>query len=184
MKKAIIFLFTLCVILSCIAPVGAGALYNSAVKTETEIFYVESLDTGTVLFEKSSTEKAAPASLTKIVTAAVALKNCDDLNVVITVPEYCIRLLDGTGSSMSGIKAEEEITMSALLNCLLVSSGNEAALIIADYVGNGSVADFVQMMNDLAAEVGCVNTHFMNPHGLDEPDHYTCLLYTSPSPRD
>lgn len=173
MKKAIIFLLTLCVIFTCVAPLGVSALYNSSVKTETEIFYIESLDTGTVLFEQKSNEKASPASLTKIVTAALALKHCEDLNTVITVPEYCIRLLDGTGSSMSGIKVGEEITMQSLLYCLLITSGNEAAMIIADYIGGGSIANFIQMMNDLAKEVGCKNTHFANPHGLSEPDHYT-----------
>ncbi len=173
MKKAIIFCLTLAVILSCFAPFTAGALYNSAVETETEIFYIESLDTGTVLFEKNSTQKAAPASLTKIVTAALALKHCEDLNTVITVPEHCIRALDGTGSSLAGIKIGEEITMRSLLYCLMVSSANEAAMIIADYIG-GTIADFIGMMNDLAAELGCTNTHFMNPHGLDEPDHYSC----------
>ncbi len=173
MKKAIIFLITLCVIISCFAPLGANALYNSSVKTETEIFYIESLDTGTVLFEQNSTQKASPASLTKIITAALALKHCEDLNTVITVPEYCIRLLDGTGSSLAGIKPNEEITMQSLLYCLLVSSANEAAMIIADYIGGGSIANFIQMMNDLAKEVGCENTHFANPHGLDEPEHYT-----------
>lgn len=173
MKKAIIFCLTFAVILSCFAPFTAGAVYNSAVETETEIFYIESLDTGAVLFEKNSTQKTAPASLTKIVTAALALRHCTDLNTVITVSEHCIRALDGTGSSLAGIKVGEEITMRSLLYCLLVSSANEAAMIIADYIG-GTVADFVAMMNDFAAELGCVNTHFMNPHGLDDPDHYSC----------
>ncbi len=173
MKKAIIFCLCLCVAFSGVFPFTAGALYNSSVKTETEIFYIESLDTGTVLFEKNSTQKASPASLTKIVTAALALEHCKDLNTVITVPEHCIRLLDGTGSSLAGLKVGEELTMRSLLYCLLVSSANEAAMIIADYIG-GTIADFIGMMNSLAAELGCENTHFANPHGLDEPDHYSC----------
>ncbi len=173
MKKVIIFCLTLAVILSCFAPIGASAVYNSSVETETEIYYIESLDTGTVLFEQNSTQQTAPASLTKIVTAALALKHCEDLNTVITVPEHCIRLLDGTGSSLAGIKVGEEITMLSLLYCLMVSSANEAAMIIADYVG-GTIADFIVMMNELAQELGCENTHFANPHGLDDPDHYSC----------
>ena len=85
MKKVIIFLLSLAVIFSCVAPIGASAVYNSSVKTETEIFYIESLDTGTVLFEKNSEKQTSPASLTKIVTAALTLKHCEELDTVITV---------------------------------------------------------------------------------------------------
>ncbi len=174
MKKAIIFLTTLCLILGMYAPLGASALYNSQVETETEIFYIASLDTGTVLFEKNSLKQTSPASLTKIVTAIVALENCEDLSTVVTVKEESIRMLDGTGSSLAGIKVGEQITMQSLLYCLLISSANEAATIIADYIGGGDVSKFVGMMNDVAKRLGCTNTQFMNPHGLDEDGHYSC----------
>lgn len=174
MKKAIIFLTSVLVFMGIFAPVGASALYNDQVKTETEIFYIESLDTGTVLFEKNSLMRSAPASLTKIVTAIVALENCPDLETVITVKEESIRMLDGTGSSLAGLKPGEEISMKNLLYCLLVSSANEASTVIADYIGGGSVATFVQMMNDTAKKIGCKNTSFKNPHGLDEEGHYSC----------
>ncbi len=174
MKKAIIFLTSLCLILGMYAPIGASALYNSQVKTETEIFYIASLDTGTVLFEKNSKKQAAPASLTKIVTAIVALENCADLETVVTAKEESIRMLDGTGSSLGGIKVGEELTMRNLLYYLLISSANEAATIIADYIGGGSVEKFVQMMNDTAKRLGCNNSQFKNPHGLDEDGHYSC----------
>lgn len=173
MKKVIIFLLSLTVIFSCLAPIGASAVYNSSVETETEIFYIESLDTGTVLFEKNSTQKTAPASLTKIVTAALVLENCSDLDEVITVKEQSIRALDGTGSSLAGIKPDEQITIRNLLYCLMVSSANEASMILADHVA-GSVENFVGMMNALAVELGCTNTHFANPHGLDNEEHYSC----------
>ncbi|MBQ5823361.1 MAG: D-alanyl-D-alanine carboxypeptidase [Clostridia bacterium] len=174
MKKAIIFLACVFLFLGMYAPMGASALYNSQVETETEIFYVASLDTGAVLFEQDSLRQTAPASLTKIVTAIVALENCKDLETVITVKEQSIRMLDGTGSSMAGIKPGEEMTMRNLLYCLLVSSANEAATIIADYIGGGSVEKFVQMMNDTVKRIGCKNTQFKNPHGLDEDGHYSC----------
>ena len=174
MKKAIIFLTSFLVFMGIFAPVGASALYNDQVETETEIFYIESLDTGTVLFEKNSLVRSAPASLTKIVTAIVALENCPDLETVVTVKEESIRMLDGTGSSLAGLKPGEEISMKNLLYCLLVSSANEASTVIADYIGGGSVATFVQMMNDTAKKIGCKNTSFKNPHGLDEDGHYSC----------
>lgn len=174
MKKAIIFLTAMFLILGMYAPLGASALYNSQVETETEIYYIASLDTGTVLFEKNSLKQASPASLTKIVTAIVALENCEDLSTVVTVKEESIRMLDGTGSSLAGIKVGERLTMQSLLYCLLISSANEAATIIADYIGGGDVAKFVGMMNDVAKRLGCTNTQFMNPHGLDEDGHYSC----------
>lgn len=173
MKKVIIFLTSLCLILGMYAPIGASALYNNQVKTETEIFYIASLDTGTVLFEKNSQKQAAPASLTKIVTAIVALENCADLETVVTAKEESIRMLDGTGSSLGGIKVGEEVTMRNLLYYLLISSANEAATIIADYVGGGSVEKFVEMMNATAKRLGCNNSQFKNPHGLDEDGHYS-----------
>lgn len=174
MKKAIIFLTSLILIMGICAPLGASALYNDQVETETEIFYVASLDTGTVLFEQDSLKAASPASLTKIMTAIVALENCKDLETVVTVKEESIRVLDGTGSSMAGLKPGEELTMKNLLYCLMVSSANDAATIIADYIGGGSVEKFVQMMNATATRIGCKNTQFKNPHGLDEDGHYTC----------
>ncbi len=174
MKKAIIFLTSLCLILGMYAPLGATAIYNSNVETKSEIIYVASLDTGTVLFEKDSLKQASPASLTKIVTALVALENCDNLETVVTVKEESIRALDGTGSSMGGIKPGEEITMKNLLYYLLISSANEAAMIIADYIGGGSVEKFVEMMNETAKRLGCTNSQFKNPHGLDEDGHYSC----------
>ena len=173
MKKAIIFLISLCLILGMYVPLGASAIYNSNVETESEIYYVASLDTGTVLFEKDALKQAPPASLTKIVTAIVALENCADLETVVTAKEESIRLLDGTGSSLGGIKPGEEITMKNLLYYLLISSANEAAMIIADYIG-GSVEKFVEMMNETAKRLGCTNSQFKNPHGLDEDGHYSC----------
>ncbi len=174
MKKAIIFLTCAFLILGIYAPLGASAVYNSQVETETEIYYVENLDTGTVMFDKDSLKQTAPASLTKIVTAIVALENCKNLETVITVKESSIRMLDGTGSSMAGLKPGEMLTMENLLYCLLVTSANEAATIIADYIGGGSVETFVQMMNDTVKRIGCTNTQFKNPHGLDEEGHYSC----------
>ena len=83
--------------------------------------------------------------------------------------------LDGTGSSVSGIKANERLSVYQLLNCLMIPSGNDAALVLADYIGNGDVKKFVAKMNAKAKELGCSNTHFVNPHGLNDPNHYTTV---------
>ncbi len=175
MKKAIFFLVSVCLIVSSLFTMNASALYNSSVEgVETEIYYIKSLDTGAVLFEKDSTKQTSPASLTKLVTAVLAVENCKDLETVITVPEYCIRALDGTGSSVAGLLPGEQLTMRNLLYCLMVCSANDAAMVIADYIGGGSIEAFVGMMNSLAAQLGCKNSHFANPHGLDEEGHYSC----------
>ena len=139
------------------------------------------LDTDSVIFEKNSAEKLPIASLTKVITALVVLDKVKDLDTQIPVKKELIRSLDGTGSSLSGIIAGEILTPKQLLHCLLITSGNDAALILADYVGGGSVENFVNMMNEKALSLGCRNTHFTNPHGLDEDDHYStakdlCLI--------
>ncbi len=185
MKKAIIFLLTAFTLFSCVLSPRASALYNDdvtvvnekkekvAYKIQTPRYYVESLDTGAVLFAKNETAHCAPASLTKIITAIVALEHCEDLTTVIEVPERCVRMLDGTGSSLGGLKIGEKLCMKDLLACLLIASANEAATTIADYIG-GTYADFIDMMNETAARLGCPDSHFVNAHGLDEDGHYSC----------
>lgn len=151
----------------------ASANYNSELKTDAEIVLLFSLDDGTIIFEKNADKVTAMASLTKIITAIVTIENCKDLDTKIKVPAYCITLLNGTGSSMAGLKADEEVTIRQLLYCMLVKSANEAANILADYIGGGSIDKFVEMMNEFATSVGCKNTHFVNPHGLDAEGHHS-----------
>ena len=79
----------------------------------------------------------------------------------------------GTGSSLAGVLEGEELTAMQLLNCMMIPSGNDAALVLADYIGGGDSQKFVDMMNEKAKELGCTNTHFMNPHGLHDEQHYT-----------
>ncbi len=185
MKKAIIFLLVVLTVCSGAFSLPAAALYNEDVtvvnekrekvpyKIQTPRYYIESLDTGAVLFAKNETEHCAPASLTKIITAIVALENCEDLTTVIEVPERCVRMLDNTGSSLGGLKIGEKLCMKDLLACLLIASANEAATTIADYIG-GSYEHFIEMMNETAARLGCADSHFVNAHGLDEDGHYSC----------
>lgn len=124
--------------------------------------------TGRVLFEKNSNEKRAIASITKLMTALVAIRSMPDLSQEVTVKrEYT---LDG-GSSMY-LKMGEKVTLETLLYGLLMVSGNDAALAIADFCGGG-VENFVGWMNDWAAELGMDNTHFANPSGLPDDTHYS-----------
>ncbi|MBQ8576196.1 MAG: D-alanyl-D-alanine carboxypeptidase [Clostridia bacterium] len=177
MKKLIIFICSLAIILtSLVLPVSAQN-YLSSVETEKvklncEVDLLISLDDGSVIVEKNADKPYAPASLTKIMTALVVLKNTDDLNRVMTVNQAAIDSIAGTGSSTSGIKAGEQMSIYNMLCALLIPSGNDAAAALAIEYG-GTIDGFVQMMNDTAKEIGCTNTHFDNPHGLDSATHKT-----------
>lgn len=119
------------------------------------------------LYEKKSNEKRPMASTTKIMTSIVALEKAD-LNQVVEVSKKAA----GTGGSRLGLKAGDKITMNDLLYGLMLRSGNDAAIQIAETVG-GSKEGFAELMNQKAKELGLTSTHFVTPHGLDETEHYT-----------
>ena len=123
--------------------------------------------TGNVIWGKNEYKKSAMASTTKIMTALLAIENCD-LNEVIEVSSKAA----GIGGSRLGLKKDDKINMNDLLYGLMLKSGNDAAVSIAETVG-GSVEGFAELMNKKAKEIGLENTHFVTPHGLDDPEHYT-----------
>lgn len=172
MKKVISVIFTVILLFGCLFTFPAHAAYNASLDTKANVAFLMSLDDGTVIFDKNADAQVAPASLTKIMTAILTIENCTDLDAMVTIKKSSIDALMGTNSSTAGLVAGEEISVRNLLYCMLVKSANEAALVLADYIG-GSVNAFVGMMNDTATQFGCENTHFMNPHGLDELNHYT-----------
>lgn len=123
--------------------------------------------TNEVVFEKEMNKKHAMASTTKIMTAVIALENCGE-DEVVTVSANAA---NQEGSS-AYISAGNQMYMGDVLNGLMLNSGNDAAIAIAEHVA-GNVEAFADMMNKKAAELGAVNTHFVNPSGLDDPQHYT-----------
>lgn len=123
-----------------------------------------------VLFSRGAYERVYPASITKIMTSMLAMKNCG-MDEVVTITAEDLQLEEG--SQVCGFQVGDRLTMNQLLHCLLVYSGNDAASAIARYVGGGSTEAFVDMMNSYAAQLGCTGTHFTNPHGLQDPNHYT-----------
>ena len=173
MKRVVSLLICLVLVFSPFTVINSYANYNSELDVKSDIVLLFSLDDGTVIFSKNADKQAAPASLTKITTAILTIEHCENLDEVITIPSYCITLLNGTGSSMAGLKAGEEITVRQLLCCMLIKSANEAANILADYIGGGSIEAFVEMMNDFVTSIGATHTHFVNPHGLDAEGQYT-----------
>ena len=132
---------------------------------------VMDFETGTVAYEKCSTDAHYPASITKIMTALVALEN-SSLDEIVVFSKNAVYSIE-PGSSSIARDVDEELTMEQCLYGLLLESANECGNAIAEHVG-GDTATFVQMMNDKAKELGCVNTHFANPHGLHDSNHYTC----------
>lgn len=135
--------------------------------------YVVNADTGTVIYAKNATQKVYPASITKLMTALLTVqKYKDSLDTVITVEKSDLQPLYGTGSSTLGLKTGEQITVRNLLYGMLIKSGNDCAMVLARAVG-GSVSSFVAMMNAEAKKIGAVHTHYVNPDGLQDPNHYT-----------
>ena len=124
-----------------------------------------------VMYAKDIFRMRDPASLTKLMTCIVALKygNLDDM---VTVNETALDI--EYGSSVCDIRVGDRLSLKQLLYGMMVASGNDAAMMIAEYVG-GTVAQVVNMMNDEAKALGATRTHFMNPHGLTEDNHYTCV---------
>ena len=123
--------------------------------------------TGRVLYEKNADSKSLIASTTKIMTALIV---CEQVNVLDRV-RICKEAVGVEGSSMY-LREGEVLTVQELLYGLMLCSGNDAAVALAIYCG-GSVEGFAQLMNDKARMLGLNNTHFVNPHGLDHPQHYS-----------
>lgn len=163
------------VLISSVFSLSANAAYDEAMeamKLYSDCVLLMSADNGEVVFKKNAGKQTPPASLTKVVTAIVVLENCKDLDAMVTVPESCIKELDGTGSSLGGLQAGETLSVYNLLASLLIQSANEAATTLADYISGGDRAKFISMMNEVAERLGCKNSHFMNPHGLHDENQY------------
>jgi len=128
---------------------------------------VVDMDSGRVLYEKNAYSRRAIASTTKIMTAIVAIEN-GNLDDIVTVSK---RAANTSGSTID-LKEGEQLTLKDMLYGLMLNSGNDAAIAIAEHIG-GSVEDFADMMNEKAKELGAKDTHFVTPHGLDTPGHYS-----------
>lgn len=129
---------------------------------------VTDINAGRILYEKNAYSKAPMASTTKIMTFIVSVENCEDIYETVTVSQAAAY----TEGSTMHLAEGETITVHDLLYGLMLNSGNDAAVALAEHIG-GSVEDFCNMMNDRASEIGASNTQFKTPHGLDRENHYT-----------
>ena len=168
-KKLILCLIAFIFALSIILPVRSFADGNNLNITSESAILIDA-DTGKVLYDKSAYEKHEPASTTKIMTALLTLEHCK-LDDVATVTSEAITSVP-SGYSSDLLKMGEELSIKDLLYALLLPSSNESANVLAIHIA-GSIDSFASMMNTRAIELGCKNTHFVNPNGVHDEEHYT-----------
>lgn len=161
----ICLIFTPILTVNAYEPSGIDITANAAM--------LVSMDTDEVLYEKNADKQVYPASITKIMTVLLMLESDKyDSDAKIAMSEQALDLISGTGSSVSLLRAGEEITQLDLVYMVLMSSYGDCALLAAEYYG-GSVENFVAMMNSRATELGLTNTHYENPIGLHHQENYT-----------
>ncbi len=165
---AAVLLFAVFCTLTCGIRVSAAREDEPPIRSNVALLC--EAETGEILYEKNIHQKAFPASTTKIMTALLALENCE-MDEPVTVTRDALNTVT-PGSSIAGLQNGEVLTMYEMLECLLVASGNDAASVIAAHIG-GSVEQFVAMMNERSEELGCTGTHYTNPSGLHDENHYT-----------
>ncbi|HEX2937538.1 MAG TPA: D-alanyl-D-alanine carboxypeptidase family protein [Ruminiclostridium sp.] len=170
--KSVIFLFAASFTFTQISGLTASALWNPPTTPTCNAVLVVNADTNTIIYEKNQDQKIYPASITKLMTAIIVYdKFKGKLDTNVTVEKEDLDTLDPYASK-AGLKVGEQLTIEQLLNCLLVKSGDDSANVLARVTG-GSVDEFVASMNKKAKEIGLKNTHYANPHGLQDPDHFT-----------
>ena len=182
--KRIALLILTCLLLAGLFAVPAAAAADGTAlvniftampdqETSAENVLVVDRDSGLPLYEKNARSRLYPASTTKMMTALCAAEMVRDLDdAVVTVRQEVLDLLPDDDNSLAGLTAGEELTMRELLYCLMLPSGNDAALVIANYVSDSTEA-FAELMNRRAEKLGCTDTHFVNPHGLAGEEQYS-----------
>jgi len=173
--KRFLSVFFLAVLLVGQLAVPAGAAGPADPDIQAKAALLVDRKTGAVIYSLHEHDELYPASLTKIMTCLLVLEAVDNgqlkLNQEITATSTAMEGLAEDGST-AGIEPGEVLTVEELLYCMMLVSANEACTILAEKV-SGSVDAFVDRMNAKAQELGCENTHFMNPHGLHDSQHYT-----------
>jgi D-alanyl-D-alanine carboxypeptidase (penicillin-binding protein 5/6) len=128
--------------------------------------------TGKILYEKDKDSKRSPASMTKIMTLLLAMEALENESIKLTDEVYISKNASSMGGTQIFIEENTKIPLETLLKGIAIASANDAAVAVAEHIG-GTKENFVKMMNEKAKSLGCKNTSFKNPHGLDEKNHYT-----------
>jgi D-alanyl-D-alanine carboxypeptidase (penicillin-binding protein 5/6) len=165
MRRAPLAVVALVAALATASSVESADAQATEPQVSAAAWYLVGAD-GRVLARRAASETRAPASITKLMTALVVLENTR-LSEVVRVGSQAASV----GESSVHLRAGEELTVTQLLRAMLIPSANDAAEALALHVGGGSVERFVELMNAKARELGLSDTHFENPHGLDEAGH-------------
>lgn len=165
---ALLFLFVIC------SSVPAGALsFDCDVEQYSDSILMVNLDTGMEVFSKEADTRRYPSALTKIMTYVIAAEYFDDFDTKITIKQSCIDSVLDQGLSCSGVDwyIGDSLTVENLLYALMLPAGDDAAMVLADHIGEGNIQSFVDKMNAKAGELGCSDTHFTNPFGTHDENH-------------
>ena len=173
-KRLFCLVITAAVLLAMI-PSASAVTFECDVETYSDSILMVNLDTGMEVYSKDPDSKRYPAGLTKIMTYIVAAEYFDDFNERILVKQSVIDAVLNDGMACSGMDwhTGEQLKVIDILYALMLPIGHDAAMVLADYIGDGDVSVFVEMMNKKAEELGCTGTHFANPTGVHHRDHYT-----------
>ena len=171
MKKYLAALLT-ALLLLCMA-LSAGAVGPAL--TATEAYCILDADTGLVLAQQNMNEELHPASITKVMTLGLACQKAQGNwdGVKLTVSHEDVYSLAGTDSSHIALQEGEEVPLQDALYGTMIASANDGANLLAEYFGGGTIEGGVAKMNEQVEELGLAHTHFANPHGISDEDHYT-----------
>ena len=166
MKKIFLFCFMFIFLIGSISATDIGLAKNS----ESAVLIEAS--TGKILYEKNSNEKRSPASMTKIMTLLLTMEALDSGKIKLDDQVLISKNASSMGGTQIFVEQNTKVPVENLIKGIGIASANDAAVAIAEYIG-GTEENFVSMMNERASQLGCKNTTFKNPHGLDEDGHLT-----------
>lgn len=149
--------------------IPATAFGETEIKSSAKAMSVIEVNSGRILSQKNQNTRLAMASTTKIMTALVTIENTKNFDEIVKIDKRAIGI-EGTSIYLTD---KENLTVKELLYGLMLASGNDASVALASYIGDGNIDKFIEKMNNKATEIGAYNTHFANPHGLDDDNHYT-----------
>ena len=179
MKKFFTTVITIILAFCILTATASAASYTPSFDVDAQAVYLVNLDSEMLIYDKNADEKIEPSSLAQLMTVVLALEKVNDpANEFATMKGYIQDEMYRQNISLGGIRLaglykNETISIKNLMYAVMIRDANEAAMMIADYVGDNSVPYFVEMMNERAAELGMENTHFTSPHGLPDPESYT-----------
>lgn len=171
MKRFTSILCFVCLLFAFCFPSSAAAEWPAECSIRAEGGIVMDADSGAVLYGKNIHEAYYPASITKLLTALVVIENSPDLNEIVTFSKNAVYNVE-EGSSSAGLAPEDQLSIKDCLYALLLKSANESANALAEHIC-GTIPRFVELMNAKAEQLGCTDSHFANPSGLNDPNHYT-----------